>query len=54
MKLKAVLISAVYTRRGVPDQTVILEECSAFVCLCRPCVTMQVDSVESDCLIVCV
>lgn len=55
MILKPSLISAathkVWTVCG---QTVILEECVSFVCVCKVCVTVQVDSVGSDSFIVCV
>lgn len=55
MKLKPALISAVPHKAWTfPDQTVILEECVSFVCLCQPCVTVQVDGVGSDGFIMCV
>lgn len=47
-------VSCLHKAWTVSDQSVILEECVSFVCLCQPCVTVQVDGVGSDCFIVCV
>lgn len=55
MKLKPAPVSAVpHKAWTVPAQTVILEECVSFVCLCQPCVTVQVESVGSVSFIACV